>query len=89
MALEQNNTELHRKYVVADLGSDITRYFGIVLVELVEKSARVLQIYRKSTRCLSSIWFCIVIQASIRRICLYLWGKNYFYLLFPNLRVDS
>ncbi len=47
MALEQNNTELHRKYVVADLRSDITRYFGIVLVELVEKLARVLQIYRR------------------------------------------
>ncbi len=47
MALEQNETELHQKSIVADLGSDITRYFGIVLVELVDQSARVLQIRRR------------------------------------------
>ena len=47
MTLEQNKTELHRKYVVADLGSDITKHFRIVFMELVDQSARVLQICRK------------------------------------------
>ncbi len=47
MTLEQKKTELHRKYVVADLGSDITRYFGIVFMELVDQSACVLQIHQR------------------------------------------
>ncbi len=47
MILEQNKIELHRKYVVADLGSDITRHFRIVFIELVDQSARVLQIRRR------------------------------------------
>ncbi len=42
MALEKDKPELHQKYVVADLGSDITRYLGIVFEELVDQSARVL-----------------------------------------------
>ncbi len=36
MTLERNHTELHRKQVVANLGSDITRHFGIDFVELVD-----------------------------------------------------
>ena len=36
MTLEENNTVLHQKYFVADLGSDITRHFEIVFVELVD-----------------------------------------------------
>ncbi len=47
MILEQNKIELHRKYVVAYLGLDITRHFRIVFIELVDKSARVLQIRRR------------------------------------------
>ena len=42
-----NKTKLHQKYVVADLRSDITRHFGIVFMELVDQSARVLQIRRR------------------------------------------
>ena len=47
MTLEQNKTELHQRYIMADLGSDITRHFGIIFVELVDQSARMLQIRRK------------------------------------------
>ncbi len=47
MTLEQNKTEPHQKYVVADLGSDIMRHFKIVFIELVDQSARVLQICRR------------------------------------------
>ncbi len=36
MILEQNKTELHQKYIVADLGSDIKRHFEIIFVELVD-----------------------------------------------------
>ncbi len=44
MILEQNKIELHQKYVVADLGSDITKHFRIVFMELVDQLARMLQI---------------------------------------------
>ncbi len=47
MALEHNKTKLHQKYIVADLGSDITRHFGIVFMELVDQLARMLQVRRR------------------------------------------
>ncbi len=44
MTLEQNKTELHREYVMADLRSDITRHFSIAFMELIDQSVCVLQI---------------------------------------------
>ena len=43
---EQNQAAL--KYVVADLEFDMTRHFEIVFMELVDQSARVFQIHRRS-----------------------------------------
>ena len=91
MVLEQNNTELQQKCVEADLRSDITRHFGIVFVELVGHSGSVLQIWRRSPSQLSVSLSCdFVLQyRRVRQICLYPWGKNCFYLVFPNLKVNS
>ena len=91
MALEANKTELHQKYVVPDLGSDITRHFGIVFVELVDQSAPVLQICRRFPSQLSVSLLCdfILQYRQVRRIVLYPWGKNCFYLVFLNFRVDA
>ncbi len=44
MTLEQNETKLHQKYFVADLGSEIRRNLRVVFMKLVHQSARVLQI---------------------------------------------
>ncbi len=58
MTLEQNKNELHQKYVVADLGSDITRHFKIVLIEFVDQLARVLQIRSRFPSQLSVSFLC-------------------------------
>ncbi len=88
MTLEQNKSELHQKYFMADLESGITRHFEVVFMELVDQLRRVLQICRKfpiqldvSLPCDFVLW-----HRWVQQICLYLWGKNCFYLYSPKLQ---